>query len=347
VGIFHRVAFRARLQRQEDMQMAYATARDIAVNEIPVVDIAGLVAGDPEASAAAGRAMRDASERIGFFYVSQHGVPQAAIDRAFAAARDFFALPEAVKEATRVNANHRGWISQGGAKMSTNARVDLKESFVWGLELPEDDPDVAAGTPLMGPNQWPAAMPELRGAAYGYYEQVIALGHRVLRGLALSLGRDADFFAPRFARPLARGSMIWYPPQPPDLGREQFGVAPHTDYGGLTFLCQDMTGGLQVLNAAGEWVTAHPIPGTFVVNIGDLMHRWTNHRFRSNPHRVVNTSGRARQSMAVFFDPGFHSVVDPRDLLDDPAEALHPPVTCGEYILGRFNKAFAYRAAGS
>jgi isopenicillin N synthase-like dioxygenase len=187
-------------------------------------------------------------------------------------------------------------------------------------------------------------MPELQQAAYAYYEQVLALGQGVLRGLALSLGRDAGFFASRFARPLARGSLIWYPPQPPDLGREQFGVAPHTDYGGLTFLCQDMTGGLQVLNAQGEWVTAHPIEGTLVVNIGDLLHRWTNDRFRSNPHRVVNSAAQARQSIAVFYDPGFHTVVDPRDLLDDPAEARHPPVTCGEYILGRFNKAFRYRA---
>ena len=325
--------------------MPYATAREIEVSEIPVVDIAGLVAGDPAASLAAGRAMRAASERIGFFYVASHGVPGPVIDRAFAAARAFFALPEEVKARTKVDANHRGWIGQGGAKMYAGAKVDLKESFVWGLDLPESDPDVAAGVPLMGPNRWPDSMPELREAAYGYYQHVLALGHRVLRGLALSLDRDAGFFESRFAKPLARGSAIWYPRQPPDLGRDQFGVAPHTDYGGLTFLCQDDTGGLQVLNADGAWVTAHPIPGTFVVNIGDLMHRWTNDRFRSNAHRVVNTSGRARQSMAVFFDPAFRTVVDPRDLLDDPAEARHAPITCGEWILGKFNKAFSYRKA--
>jgi len=90
-------------------------------------------------------------------------------------------------------------------------------------------------------------------------------------------------------------------------------------------------------------VTAHPIPGTFVVNIGDLMHRWTNNRFRSNPHRVVNTAGHDRQSAALFFDPGFHTIIDPRDLLDDPADAKHAPIGCGEYLLGRFNKAFAHR----
>lgn len=327
--------------------MAYATARDIAVDEIPVIDIAPLVARDPAGSAAVGAAMREASERIGFFYISGHAVPEALTQGVFATTARFFALPEEEKAKVAVNTRHRGWIGHGGAKMYGTAKADLKESFVWGLELPEDDPEVAAGTPLMGPNQWPDALPELRGALYGWYEAVIDAGHAVLRGLALSLGREMDSFFPAFSRPLARGSAIWYPPQPADLGREQFGVAPHTDYGGLTLLAQDMTGGLQVKGTSKEWVVAHPIPGTFVVNIGDLMHRWTNGRFRSNPHRVVNTSGKARQSAAVFFDPSFHAVVDPRDLLDDKAEAKYPPIACGEWVVGRFDKAFKYRAPGS
>jgi isopenicillin N synthase-like dioxygenase len=324
--------------------MSYATARAIAVDDIPVIDIAPLVARDPAGSAAAGAAMREASERIGFFYIAGHGVPDALTQGLFSTAARFFALPEEAKATVKVNKRHRGWIGHGGAKMYGTAKADLKESFVWGLELPEDDLEVAAGTPLMGPNQWPAALPELRPALYDWYESVVAAGHAVLRGLALSLGRDMDFFVQPYARPLARGSAIWYPPQPPDLGREQFGVAPHTDYGGLTLLVQDMTGGLQVKGTDRDWVMAQPIAGTFVVNIGDLMHRWTNGRFHSNPHRVVNTSGKARQSAAVFFDPGFHAVVDPRDLLDDPAQAKYPPIACGEWVVGKFDKAFQYRA---
>jgi isopenicillin N synthase-like dioxygenase len=323
--------------------MSYASARAISVDEIPVIDIAGLMAGDPAASLAAGRAMRAASERIGFFYVAGHGLPPALAEAAFAEAAAFFALPAETKRAIAVDARHRGWIGTGGAKMYAGARPDLKESFVYGVDLPPDDPDVAAGTPLMGPNQWPAGRPAMRAAVYPYFEAVVQVGHALLLGLALSLDRPAAFFVPHYARPLARGSLIWYPPQPPDLGETQFGVAPHTDYGGLTLLQQDATGGLQVLASDGGWVTAHPIPDTFVVNIGDLMHRWTNGRFRSNPHRVVNTAGHARQSAAVFFDPGFHAVIDPRDLLDDPARATYPPIGCGEYLLGRFDKAFAHR----
>jgi len=324
--------------------MSYAKARDIGFEQIPVIDIAGLVARDPAASAAAGMAMRKASERIGFFYVAGHGLPAATTTQAFTTARRFFDLPKAKKQVLAVNPRHRGWVNPGGAKMYGTAKPDLKESFVWGLDLPESDPEVVAGTPLMGPNAWPNEVPELRPALYGWYEQVMQVGHAVLRGLALSLGRPAEFFTEGYDRPLARGAVIYYPPQPPDLGTDQFGVAPHTDYGGLTLLAQDMTGGLQVKGSDGGWVMAHPIPDTFVVNIGDLMHRWTNGRLRSNPHRVVNTSGKARQSCAVFFDPGFHTVIDPRDLLDDPAQAKYPPIACGEWVVGRFDKAFRYRA---
>ena len=324
--------------------MSYAKARDIGADAIPVIDIGALLMRDPAGSAAAGAAMREASERIGFFYVACHGVPTATTARAFTTARRFFDLPAAEKATMAVDARHRGWVNPGGAKMHGTARPDLKESFVWGLDLPETDPEVAAGTPLMGPNRWPGSLPALRPALYDWYEAVLGAGHAILRGLALSLGRPAEFFEPGFARPLARGAAIYYPPQPPDLGEAQFGVAPHTDYGGLTLLAQDMTGGLQVKGQDGGWVMAHPIADTFVVNIGDLMHRWTNGRFRSNPHRVVNTSGRARQSCAVFFDPSFHTVIDPRDLLDDPAAAQYPPIACGEWVVGRFDKAFRYRA---
>lgn len=323
--------------------MAYAKATEIAVEDIPVIDVAGLASDDPAAIARVGAAMREAAERIGFFYVRNHGVAPDLVARAFAASRRFFALPEAEKRKVEIDARHRGFLAVGQAKMYAGAKIDLKESYLWGLELGADDPDVRAGKPLMGPNNWPAAMPELQHDFYAYYLAILDCGQRLLKGLASSLGRPPGFFAEKFAKPLARGSAIYYPPQPPDLGERQFGVAPHTDYGGLTLLAQDATGGLQVLGKSGEWVTAHPIEGTLVINIGDLMARWTNNRFSSNPHRVVNTSGRERYSIAVFYDPHFDTVVDPRDLLDDKAQAKYPPITCGDYILDRFGKAFKYR----
>lgn len=327
----------------ESSTMAYARATEISIDEIPVVDVGGLVSGDPAQILAVGTAMRQAAEEIGFFYVANHGVDAAITARAYAASRAFFAQSEEQKRRVTIDARHRGFLSVGEAKMYRGAKIDLKESFLWGLELPAEDPDVAADKPLMGPNQWPAEMPEMQAALYAYYLAICACGQRLLTGLAAALGRDPSFFAASFAKPLARGSAIYYPPQPADLGETQFGVAPHTDYGGLTLLSQDDVGGLQVLAKSGQWVTAHPIADTLVVNIGDLMQRWTNGRLNSNAHRVVNASGRTRYSMAVFFDPHPDTKIDPRDLLDDPADAKYPPTTCGDYIVERFGKAFKYR----
>jgi isopenicillin N synthase-like dioxygenase len=321
----------------------YARAIEVPREAVPVIDVGALASGDLGDLARIGREIRRASAEIGFFYVRDHGVPDALTAAADRTARAYFARPMADKLACKTNARHRGFLAVGEARMYGREKVDLKESFVWGLELSEDDPDVRAGRPLMGPNQWPVDMPELRRDLYGWFEGMTGLGHRLLRAIAAGFDVDPGFFAPRFRKPLARGSAIHYPPQPPDLGARQFGVAPHTDYGCLTLLWQDEVGGLQVKGVAGEWVAAPPMPGTFVINVGDLLARWTGDRLRSNPHRVVNESGRARHSMAVFFDADHDCVVDPNDLgIADGAA----PIACGDYIKMRFDEAFAYRKRG-
>lgn len=324
--------------------MSYATARTVDFSEIPVIDLAGLLAPGEPGLGAVGAAIRHAATEVGFFYVSNHGVKQPVIDAAFAAARDFFRQPASVKETARVNALHRGWLAPGGAVMDGAKRPDLKESFIFGLDLPDTDEDVRAGKPLMGPNRWPPGIPALKAAMDAYYAAVLGCGQRLLRGFAAALDLPADHFAAAFRKPLARGSAIWYPPQPPELGESQFGVSAHTDYGCITILAQDDTGGLQVQNRAGEWIAAPPIPGTYVINIGDLMARWTNDLFVSTPHRVVNSSGRERQSIAVFYDPHPDTEVAALPGCVRPGmPAAHPPTTCGAHILGRFARSFAYR----
>jgi len=323
---------------------SYARAKSIDVDEIPVIDISALSQETPEGLAAVGAEIRRASEEIGFFYVRNHGVDEALIQAADRAARAFFTHPMEKKLSVKANARHRGFLSVGEAKMYGKAKVDMKESFVWGLELPEDDPDVLAGKVLMGPNQWPEFEPSLQRDLYAYYESVVACGLRLMRGVAAGLGVDPGFFAARFQKPLARGSVVYYPPQPPEMGANQFGVAPHTDYGCLTLVWQDEVGGLQVRGKSGEWVTAHPIPGTFVVNVGDLLARWSNDRFASTPHRVINSSGRERHSMALFFDADYDALIDPRDLFGaEVGDSHYQPVTCGAYVKSKFDAAFAYR----
>jgi isopenicillin N synthase-like dioxygenase len=152
------------------------------------------------------------------------------------------------------------------------------------------------------------------------------------------------FFAPHYAKPLQRTQIIYYPPQDPAADEQQFGVAPHTDYGCITLLWQDDNGGLQVRERASRsWIEAPPIPGTFVINVGDLLARWTDDRFSSTPHRVINRSGRERFSIATFYDPDFAALVDPRALGATGEACRYAPVRAGEHILRRFDESFGYR----
>jgi isopenicillin N synthase-like dioxygenase len=306
---------------------------------IPVIDIGGLAAGGLAATADVAGKMLQAAEATGFFYVRNHGVPQSLIDDVFATSHRFFTSPTAEKQRVSVNPWHRGFLRAGEAKMYAGSRPDLKESFIWGLDtatgLPEPD---EFGTP---PNQWPEADPQMRPTLTAYFDAVNLVGWQLLRAFATSLDIEPDRFVRSIARPTSRGSIIYYPPQPPELGEEQFGVAPHTDWGCLTLLYQDQTGGLEVRGRDGNWVGATPIPGSYVVNVGDLLARWTNDRFQSTPHRVVNRSGRERLSCAVFVDPDRDTAILP---VTAPGEAArYGEVTCGAYVQSRFDAAFAYR----
>jgi isopenicillin N synthase-like dioxygenase len=317
------------------------SARVVSADDIPVIDVSGLADPNRATLEEVGEQMREAAARIGFFYVSGHGIAQSLIDEVDATARRFFAAPLADKLSIEPVGRHRGYIKQGEAKMYDRARPDLKESFIWGLDVSEDDPDFLAGNRMIGPNRWPAFMPELRPVLNRYLDEAHACAKRLLRALAVSLNAPDDTFIQRFEKPISRGSLVYYPPQPPELGDRQYGVAPHTDYGVITLLHQDPVGGLQVATRGGEWVTATPIPGTLVINSGDLMGRWSNDVFKSNPHRVINSSGRERLSIAVFVDPDYDTPIVP--VTAAGVAAKYPEVSCGEYVLGRFDKAFEYR----
>jgi isopenicillin N synthase-like dioxygenase len=314
--------------------------------ELPVIDIAALR--ERGSSLAARRAVAGRIGRacggIGFFYAVNHGVPRAVIEDAYRAGRRFFRLPNEDKLRVRVNARHRGFNALGDATMYRATRPDYKEFYSIGLELAEDDPDVLAGEPLRGPNNWPAFVPGFRAALTAYYEALGACGADLLRGVALSLGIAEEFFADKYEKRLQRTQIVYYPPQPPDLGDDQFGVAPHTDFGCITLLWQDERGGLEVRRPDGGWLAAPPLPGSLVVNVADLLARWSNERYRSAEHRVVNRSGAERFSIATFYDPDFKAAVDPRDLgLPEGATPRHERTTAGAYILGRIDASFGYR----
>ncbi len=159
----------------------------------------------------------------------------------------------------------------------------------------------------------------------------------------MGLDLDESFFLKTSTQPLSRASFVYYPPQPVELGQRQFGVGAHTDFGVLTVLCQDDVGGLQVQNASGDWIEAPPIPDTLIVNVGDLLSRWTDGAYKSTPHRVVNSSGRERMSLVLAFDPDPQTLIDPNQVFGTEHVSVNEPITCGDYLTWRFDKAFSYR----
>ena len=323
--------------------MTYAVSKTIEIEKIPVIDVKPLRAGTLENAHSVALEIRQAAEEIGFFYIRNHGVPESVIKKSYSAAKDFFNLPKVVKNNVKINSNHHGYLCFGEAKMEQAESVDLKESFVWGLDLPDEHPSVTMENPFLGRNQWPVEIPEFKQSVYPFFEAGLQCGLDMMRAFALGMGLPEDSFLKTTDEPIARSSIIHYPPQSEVLGEEQFGVAPHTDYGCLTLLWQDQVGGLEVQNREGEWVTAHPIDNTLVVNVGDLLMRWTNEGFISTPHRVVNRKGQERYSMVIAWDPNFDTIVDPSVVCQNGALPLYSPLSCGDYVLSRFDSSFGYR----
>ena len=301
--------------------------------DIPVVDVAPLARG--EVCRETSDALREASQDPGFIYIENHGIDDTVIAAARSSATAFFSSPESIKAKVGISRHHRGWLRAGEAKMGDDIPADCKESFVWGRSITDA---TSSDHPLRGPNQWPD-LADFRRDAMAWFDSAERLAICLLRGIATSLDLATDFFLEHVDRPLSRASFVHYDRRAPaDDGR--FGVGPHTDFGVLTILCQDDVGGLQIEDPDGRWLEAPPIDGTLIVNVGDLLARWTNGAFRSATHRVVSPSTVDRLSLVLAFDPNPETLIDGRGVgAGNPAE----PITCGDYLAWRFRKAFAYR----
>jgi isopenicillin N synthase-like dioxygenase len=312
---------------------------------IPIIDIAPL-SGDSEAAARdVASLVRAAAVDTGFFYVRGHQIPRDLMDATYLAAKYFFHLPLERKQAiaVRPGSAHRGYVPTAQT-IQAGRRGDLKESFNFAYPFTPDHPAMTSGYELIGLNQWPANEPVWRSVVERYYAAVFELGQRLLGAFALALGMPRDHFRGLYRHPLVRARLLHYPPQPPDVGADQFGAAEHTDYGTITILWQDAVGGLQVRNRAGEWIDAPPVEDTFDINIGDMLELWSNDLFASTPHRVINASGRERYSIAVFYDPDHDVRVEclPNcSSADNPPR--HAPLVAGDYIVSRYNATYAYR----
>ena len=264
-----------------------------AFTELPVVDISGLLSGKAEDAAAAAHQLGRAAREVGFCYVAGHGIPPSVFAGVVDASAQFFALPpeEKMKVYIGLSSNHRGYVPEGEEVFAAGTK-DRKEAFDLSIDLPTDDPDYLAGNPLLGPNQWPS-LGDFRTPVMTYYDAIFALGRVLMRGFARALGEAPDFFDPYLMKPPSQLRLIHYPFNP-EAG-EAMGIGSHTDYECLTLLYSTAPG-LEVLNSAGRWIDAPPLPGALVINIGDMMEIWTNGEFVATSHRV----GRSRRSASPF-----------------------------------------------
>jgi isopenicillin N synthase-like dioxygenase len=329
--------------------MAVDAAR-VSHATLPIIDIGGLRTPDPDARRNVATALREACRANGFFYIRNHGVPEPLVAAVFGEAERLFALPVARKadvDKAKSSAN-RGYEPLSGQTLEAGAPPDLKEGFYIGPEIVADDPRVLAGKFNQGPNQWPAGLPDFRGTMERYFAEMLALGTCLMGGLALSLDLADDHFAAFCREPIATLRLLHYPPQPANAVPGQKGAGAHTDFGGLTLLRQDDVGGLQVWDqASGGWIHADPVPGTYVVNLGDMIARWTNDRYRSTLHRVVNASGRERYSIPFFFvgNPD-HEVKCLPTCLSPGESPKYPPTTVEAHLREMYRRTYGPAKAG-
>jgi isopenicillin N synthase-like dioxygenase len=304
---------------------------------IPGLDLGPYFRGEPGAIDALAEALREISETIGFYFIDHHGIPQDLIDRTFAASRRFHELPIERKREIPINDDNVGYMGlnasmQRHSKVEKARKPNYNESFFVKRDRTPDDPDVIAKKPFRGLNQWPRELPGFRETVVAYQNAVEALGMRMLPVVARALHLPERFFDDFFNPAQYSLRMLHYPVRD-ESEPDQFGTGAHTDGGFLTFLIQNGVGGLQIRKTDGTWFDAPVLPGRYLVNSGDMMRRWTNDRFLSTPHRVLNTSGTDRYSMAMFFDPHLDRVLE---CLPTCTGASNPPrytpITYGQYL---------------
>ncbi len=315
--------------------------------QVPVIDLRLARTGRKQDRRQVARQIDDACREIGFFAVTGHGVPDHIVHDLRRVAHAFFALPTAQKCAVRhpVPGTNRGYHPIGGeilaASNDETAAPDLKEFFHVGPVDVTDDPYYTsdAGQRFFPPNIWPEVPLGFEAAATVYYRSMQDLIAFLMQLAALALGVDEHFFDAKIDRSIGTMRMNYYPAQtaPPSPG--QYRASAHTDYGGFTILSgEDVPGGLQVKTRQGQWVDVATTPTNFVVNIGDLLMRWTNDRWLSNLHRVVNPPlghSQPRLSIAFFNHPNYDVWIE---CLAPPGEAQHEPVLSGAYRDLKYNK---------
>jgi isopenicillin N synthase-like dioxygenase len=325
-------------------------------DKVVILDMAHLRHPDIEVRRGLGRELVRACIDVGFFYIVNHGIPELQIDGMFELSRRFFDLPAKEKQDLSMAKNE---YFSGYLPMKLSGDASMKgtsmEAFHAWQEPPGGRTQTFAGKLMNDANVWPSQIPTMRSEVARYVDSVSELTRDLLRIAALGIGLEETVFLQYFRSPLSLLRLIHYPPQTPsDQVDGRFGIRPHTDNCALTLLSQDDTGGLQILGNGLNWVDVTPVPGSYVVNIGETMKLWTNGLFKATPHRVINRSGKQRYSVAFFMnadddaqiapmlqeaqngavEPIFHSTV-----------ALDEGATAGEVLHRLYSRIYPTRSS--
>jgi len=311
---------------------------------IPVIDISSLQSSNRDDWSECIQAIDLACRDKGFFYITNHGIPAEQFTIMQQTAAKFFALSETEKQKISIEHSqlHRGWGHVHAEHLDPNGPKDFKEFFNMALDLPLCHPQVNKCPALYGPNQYPDSAEFIQNMQQ-YYSLVMAVGMNVLKAMALALKLEEDFFSRNFNTHISVLRLLHYPVIKDQEKVDTQGAGAHTDYGCITLLYQDQSGGLQVQNADGEWIDATPIENSFVVNIGDLMQHWTSGVYHSTSHRVVSpqsknssNSNQPRFSMPFFVEPDFNTPVYPLKQFEDSTNQQYAETTAGEWVLSKF-----------
>jgi isopenicillin N synthase-like dioxygenase len=310
-----------------------------AFQRLPVIDISGMYSDQLSDRKKTAAQLGSAARQSGFFYITGHQINHTLRKTLIAQAHDFFALTlhEKMRYYIGHSAAHRGYVPEGEEVYNINV-IDKKEAFDTGLELPLNDAEVMAHTPMHGPNVWPD-LPDFREHVSAYYAAAMALGRTLFHGFALALDLPEHYFDAFIKKPTSQLRLIHYPYDATSADGQ--GIGAHTDYECFTILLPTAPG-LEVMNANGDWIDAPPIEDAFIVNIGDMLEIWTGGTFVATTHRVRKVN-QARYSFPLFIGCDYHTKVAPLSPFDtETACRQYPPINAGAHLFAQTAQTFSY-----
>lgn len=285
--------------------------------------------------------IKHACTQVGFFYLKDHGVPIEAMKGILAAAEEFFDLPMEEKQELdfRNSKNLRGYEPYSANYVDKSLKPDVNEQFNWGYD-PSMDKDATEATeswsddnPMAGGNVWPKRT-NLKSAATEYYGEILQLARKLARYFALALDIEENYFDDLLKTPGAMTRILYYPSQ--EINDDTaLGIGAHTDIECFTLLLTDSVPALQILNSEGKWIIAPPRENMFVVNIGDMLARWSNDKFLSTIHRVRNITGQKRYSVPCFIGVNYDTIITPLPSCIGEKGTIYEPVRAGDYVYAR------------